>query len=203
MRALAALALAGCLPGHGGVRCDRAVELGLQADVAAFAACKRAAAVTVRTGAALDLSPLRLESIAGDLVIGPTVGIDTVKLSGLRAVGGSVRIADNALLSGVFLPALERAGRIDMEHNAGVTTISLPRLGDVSGAFVIAENPQLELLDVSALARVGNELAIVGHPRLTYIEARQLGHAGSLRIDDDPALPAEIVEQLRARVGAP
>jgi len=174
MKVLAALPLAGCMLWRGdGARCDRPIELGLQADVTAFASCQRAGTVTVRTGAPLDLSPLhRLETIAGDLVIGPTVGVDTVNLSGLRTVGGTVRIADNGLLSGVFLPALERAGRVDIEHNA-------------------------------ALATVAKELAIVGHPRLTFVEARHLARAESLRLDDNPVLPPEIVEQLRATAAPP
>lgn len=197
---LLALALAGCLPWRG-ARCDRTVELGVPADVAAFASCTRASAVVVRTGAALDLSRLRqLETITGDLVIGPTVGIETLDLAGLRAVGGTVRIADNALLAGVFLPLLERAGRIEIDHDASITTISLPRLAQVSGAVVIAENHQLELVDVSSLATVGDELAIVGNPRLAHVEAHRLAHAGSLRIDDDPVLPAELVDELRAGV---
>jgi hypothetical protein len=208
MRWLAALPLAGCMLWRGDdkARCplDRTVELGVQEDVTAFAACKRASAIVVRTGAALDLSPLRqLETIAGDLVIGPTVGVDSVNLSGLRVVGGTVRIADNGLLSGVFLPLLERAGRIEIDHNAGVTTISLPRLAQVTGAVVVADNHQLELLDLTGLATVGKELAIVGHPRLTLVLARHLANAESLRLDDDPALPPEIVEQLRARAVPP
>jgi hypothetical protein len=208
MRWLAALPLAGCMLWRDDdkARCplDRTVELGVQEDVTAFAACKRASAVRIRTGAALDLSPLKqLETIAGDLVIGPTVGVDTVNLSGLRVVGGTVRIADNGLLSGVFLPLLERAGRIEIDHNAGVTTISLPRLAQVTGAVVIADNHQLELVDLTGLATVGKELAIIGHPRLTLVLARHLASAESLRLDDDPALPPEIVEQLRARAVPP
>jgi hypothetical protein len=208
MRALLALPLAGCFLRHTDdrARCplDRTVELATQDDVASFAVCKRARAVRVHTGAPLDLMPLhQLEDIAGDLVIGPTVGVDTVHLDGLRTVGGTIRIADNALLTGVFLPLLERAGRIEIDHNLGVTTISLPRLAQVTGALVISENHQLELLDISSLATVGKELAIIDHPMLALVEARHLEHAASLRLEADPKLPPEVVEALRAKASPP
>src|SRR5258706_12539340 len=99
-RALVVIPLSGCfLFGNGDTeRCQpgRTAVLGTQDEVSSFAGCKHASGLTIQTGATVDLSPLReLEAITGDLVIGPTVGIDEVALNALVSVGGAVRVAHN------------------------------------------------------------------------------------------------------------
>ena len=204
MRVLALLALSGCFlfRGGDGARCprDRTVVLGTQDEVAAFAGCKRASGVTIRTGATIDLAPLdQLAEIGGDLVIGPTVGFEEVAFHGLARVGGAIHVADNGSTRGLFLPRLADAGRIEIDGNVALKTISVPNHARVAGAFVVTDNRSLELLDASLLVTVGKELVLSGHPKLGLVELGHLAHADIIRIEADPKLPAELVEQLRAK----
>jgi hypothetical protein len=174
------------------------VVLARQADVARFAACTTARGVTIRSGGALDTTVLRaLTTITGDLVIGPTVGVEEVTLGELRVVGGAVHVVGNGVMQGLFLPRLERAGRIEIEGNVAVSTISLPQLRAVHGALQIADDASLELVDVPRLTAIDGELVLSGVPRLTLIEAAQLTRAAASRIDA-PQLPSEVAERLRA-----
>jgi hypothetical protein len=201
--ALAWPAAPGCATapvGQGPASCpaDRAVVLASQADVARFAACPTARDVTIRSGAALDVSRLgALTAIAGDLVVGPTVAVDEVALRGLRTVDGAIRMFGNGALQGLYLPRLERAGAIAIDGNAALTSISLPRLVAVAGGVQLTDNANLELVDLAALATVGGELAITGNPRLALVQAERLRSAARLQLDA-PKLPAEVAAQLRA-----
>lgn len=167
------------------------------ADLARLASCATLRGLTVRTGAALDLSALRaLTAITGDLVIGPTVAVEDVELPALRTVGGTIWVVGNGLLRQLRLPRLERAGGIVIDGNAVVTAIALPRLQTVHGALHITDNAALELIDLAALASVDQELVLVGDPGLSLIEAEQLRHAAAVFIDA-PRLPHDIAERLR------
>lgn len=203
--ALGALACgrAPAIPAAARCSADRAVVLASRGDVARIAGCTELRGVTVRTGGALDLSALRaLTAISGDLVIGPTVGIEQVTLGALRRVDGTIRVASNGLLQGLYLPRLERTGEVAIEGNAAITTISLPRLTAVGGALHITGNASLELVDLSALATVGRELVLAGGARLTLVEAEQFERAAEVRIDA-PNLPADVADRLRASATAP
>jgi len=179
---------------------DRTWMIAGQDDVEALAGCTTASAVTIRSGATITLGPLRsLETITGDLLVGPTVGMEELTLLELREVGGSVSVVANGSLRGMFLPRLERAGRISVEGNASLTTISLPRLDAVAGSLVIAEDGSLELVDLSALVTVGKDLVITGNHKLALIEADKLTTVLELRIDDNRVLPVDQVEALRAK----
>jgi hypothetical protein len=176
---------------------DRGVVLASRADLARIATCRTLAGVTIRSGAALDTSALRaLETITGDLVIGPTVAVDEVKLGGLRTVEGAIRVVGNGLMQGLYLSRLERAGRITIDGNVALTTISLPRLATV-GALHITDNANLELVDLSALTAIDGELVLARAPRLSLVEAAQLRRAASVLIDA-PKLPSDTSAQLRA-----
>ena len=176
---------------------DRKLVLAGADDVRRAAGCQTAIGVTVRTGAMLNLSQLTaLETIDGDLVIGPTVGIDEIQLSALRTVGGTIHVGSNGSLRGLYLPRLERAGRIEIDGNVALTTLSLPRLAAVDGALVVTDNAALELIDASALASVGKELVISGHPELALLELGKLVKEDGIRVDRAPKLPPEVVEQL-------
>ncbi len=205
MKQLAVLVLVlvpACLWAHSGERppsCpqDHSIELGLQEDVVRHAGCTQLAGIVMRTGAELDVAPLgTLEVITGDLTIGPTVAVDELALNGLLRVGGTIRIANNGMLRGVFLPRLEHAGRIEVDNNAALTTVSVPRLAAVDGAVVITDNAALELVSASSLTTVGQELVIAGQGRLTLLEMGKLASAGAVRIERAPKLPAEVVDQL-------
>jgi hypothetical protein len=177
---------------------NRVVELGLQEDVAKFKGCTRASGVAIRTGATIDVSPLHeLEEISGDLVIGPTVGIDSVAFNGLLRVGGTIRVASNGSLHGLFLPRLEQVGRIEIDGNVVLTTISVPRLTAVQGAVVVTDNHGLELVSATLLQSIGGELVIAEHPRLSLLELPRLSRVSTVRIENNPKVPPEVVEALR------
>ena len=200
--ALLACSLAGCFLFRNGdaERCQtgRMVVLGSQDDVTSFAGCKTASGLTIRTGATIDLTPLReLEQITGDLVIGPTVGIEEAALNGLMHVGGAVRVSNNPSLRGLFLPRLEDAGRIAVDTNVTLTTIALPRIATVYGSIVVSNNRALELVSIPELVTVGHELVILDHPKLTLVQAGRLNAAEAVRIEGNPKLPAELVDQMR------
>jgi hypothetical protein len=210
MRALLLVALPGCFlfRNNDGDRCQlgRTVVLGVQDDVTRVAGCKTLTGLTVRTGATIDLGPLgaELESIAGDLVVGPTVGIDEVAFNALTNVGGAVRVSGgNPSLRGLFLPRLVEAGRIAVEGNASLTTIALPRISDVLGAVVLVDNRALELVGAGELVSIGHELVILDNPKLYLVELGKLATVEAARIERDPKLPAELLDQVRQKATSP
>jgi hypothetical protein len=177
--------------------------LASRADDARTAGCTTLARVVIRSGAALDTSALHaLATITGDLLIGPTVGIHEVSLRELRVVEGAIRVHDNGLLQGLFLPRLERAGSIDIDGNVAITTISLPRLTAVGGPLHITANTSLELIDISMLQSVAHELVITGAPQLTLVEAPELKTARSIQLEASRLAP-EVAERLRATPARP
>ncbi|MDB4960019.1 MAG: hypothetical protein JWP01_18 [Myxococcales bacterium] len=203
-----ALALAGC-PGTrtaGTPKCprDRTVTLTSQEDVEKLAGCTTLSGLTIRSGATIQLGPLRaLETITGDLIVGPTVGVEELSLTELRDVGGSIQVMSNGSLRGLFLPRLERAGRISIEGNSSLVTISLPRLVSVLGSFVITEDASLELVDLSVLASVGKDLVITRNPELILIEADKLAQVLEVRIEENRKLPTDQSDALRAKSPPP
>jgi hypothetical protein len=140
-----------------------------------------------------------LEVITGDLTIGPTVDVSEAAFNGLLRVGGTIRVSNNGSLRGLFLPRLEQAGRIEIENNAVLTSISMPRLTTVDGAVVIADNGSLEMLSAPLLATVGKDLVIAGHRKLNLLEVSRLSTVEAVRIEGNPAVPAEVVEQLTSK----
>jgi len=183
---------------------DRTVVIGSQDDVKRHAACESLSSLTVRTGAPVDLTPMStLVTISGDLDVGPTVGIEELKLSELREVGGTVRIASNTSLLGLFLPRLEKAGRIEIESNASLTTIVLRRLTTVAGAFVVAQNSLLEVMDITELASVGKDLVVADNPSLTLIEGGKLEVVQEVRIEGNKKLPPDAADGLRVKTPPP
>ncbi len=211
VRALVVCALVACgaapssAPAPAAPSCpiDRTVVLASQADVARFAICTTARAVTIRSGGKLDTSALRaLATITGDLTIGPTVAVEDVTLGELRVVEGAIHVVGNGLLQGLFLPRLERAGRIEIDGNVAVTTISLPQLATVRGAVRITDNASLELVDVPNLAAIDHDLVVTGDPKLALVEAAQLRTAATVQVDA-PLLPQGVAERLRSIATVP
>lgn len=174
------LGILGCGPPHvfhkEPERACADVTLAGQEDVAAAAGCRELASVTLRTGMALDLKALgRLETIKGELVVGPSVGFSELALPRLRRVG-AVKIVGNGDLHGIFLPALERAAAFEIDGNHALSSISAPRLAAVDGAFAVTDNAGLEVLTVTALAVAGST-RVAGNPKLTLIESQLPGLA--------------------------
>ena len=176
---------------------DGVMRVASRGDLVRLASCATLRGLTVRSGAALDVSALRaLTTITGDLVIGPTVAVEDVELPALRTVGGAIRVVGNGLLRQLRLPRLERAGDVVIDGNPVVATIALPRLQSVHGALRITDNASLELVDLATLATVDHELVLAGDPALSLVEAEQLRHAAAVRVDA-PGLPPDIAERLR------
>ena len=207
LRALA-LALAACgatpgVPAAPSCPTDRTVVLASQADLARLARCTTARGITIRSGAALDTSALHaLATITGDLVIGPTVGTSEITFRELRIVDGTIHVAGNSLMQGLFLPKLERAGRIEIEDNAAVATLSLPKLTAVHGALRITDNASLELVELSTLAAIDQELVLIADPQLALVEAAALTTAASVQLDA-PRLPPDVADRLRSVAAMP
>jgi hypothetical protein len=205
MRRLALLALLpGCFLGHGkqSASCPegRTVELSLPEDVKRLAGCEKVGGIVIRTGATIDVAPLaELEEITGDLSVGPTVGVDTIAFNGLLRVGGTIRVANNGSLRGLYLPRLEHAGRVEVDNNAVLSTISLPRLADVDSSLVITDNNALELVTATLLVTIGHELVIAGHPKLELLEMPRIARMETIRLERNPKLKPETVEALTSK----
>jgi hypothetical protein len=182
---------------------DRVVVLASQADLVRFAGCTTARGVTIRSGAALEISKLHaLTTITGDLVIGPTVAISEITFGDLRAVDGAIHVISNGLLQGLYFPELERAGRIEIDGNVAITTVSLPKLAAVRGALRITDNASLELVDIPRLAAIDQELVLTGDPKLALVEAAALHTAATVQLEL-LALPPDVAAQLRAAAALP
>ena len=178
----------------------RIVELSLPEDVKKFAGCEKATGITIRTGATIDVAPLSaLEEITGDLSIGPTVGVDTVAFNGLVHVGGTIRVANNGSLRGLYFPRLEHVGRIEVDNNAVLDTISMPRLAKVDNSLVVTDNNALELITTTLLVDIGSELVVSGHPKLNLFEIPRIQHMQAVRLERVPKLPTDIVELLLSK----
>lgn len=178
---------------------ETVVVLRGQTDVAAAAGCVAIAKLTIRTGAPLDLLPLRkLQVVFGDLVVGPTVGFDELRLADLQSVG-TLRFADNGNLHGVFLPKLATAGSLTIESNVALTTVSTPLLSKLTGDLRVTDNGGLELVEMSSLAMVEGELRIEGNPNLTLLELAKLERAREVHVANNRALAADVVDALRAK----
>jgi hypothetical protein len=176
------------------------VELSLPEDVKHFAGCERASGILIRTGATIDVTPLAdLEEVTGNIWVGPTVGVDAITLNGLVRVGGTIHVANNGSLRGLYLPRLEQAGRIEVDNNAVLTTISIPRLAHVDGSFVITDNTSLEMITATRLATVGQELVIAGQPKLNLFEIPLIQHMQTIRLERNPSLPDDVVYQLTSK----
>lgn len=160
-----------------------------QDDVAAAAGCRAVDSLTIRTGMALELSPLgRLESVRGALSIGPTVGLSELALPRLRSAA-SIRIVSNGNLGRVALAGLEHATTVEVENNGALSTLLMPKLTDVR-RLSIADNRELEMLDLTSLA-TAFEVAITRNPKLTIIEGTLPAVESALPAPGAPAPPSD------------
>jgi hypothetical protein len=182
--------------------CPFEVVVAGRGDVARTARCESAGRVAIRTAAPIDVSAMHLRAITGDLVIGPSVGVDEIRLPELREISGALRVVGNGDLRGLYLPALARVARIEIAGNVALTTIALPKLAAVGGGVEITDNNDLELIDAPVLTSITGSLAIGRDPNLTLVEMPMLARVGSVRIEACPKLPAETADALTSR-GAP
>lgn len=178
---------------------DAKIVLGGQDDVDAARGCLTIESLTIRTGAALDLTPLqKLHVVLGDVSVGPSVALEELRLPQLYSAG-TITITSNGDLHGVILPKLASARAIRIEGNVSLSTISMPALAKVTGDLVIAQHAELGLLDAPALETVGGELRISENSKLTLVEAGKLQSAAAVRIENNAMLDAAVVDALRAK----
>jgi hypothetical protein len=142
-------------------------------------------------------------AVAGDLVIGPSFALTSVApLARIEEVAGSLEIASNAALAGVFLPGLRRVGGgVTIESNLQAETVSLHHLVEVGGDLVVRGNRGLVRLDLGALAAVRGRVEVTDHPVLDSVSLDALASAGDLAIDGNPAWSAGEIAALRTRLG--
>lgn len=191
----------GGAPPRGAPQCspDAKIVLGGQDDVDAARGCLTIESLTIRTGTALDLSPLhKLHVVLGDVQVGPSVALAELTLPQLYSAG-TITIAGNGDMHGVVLPKLASARTIRIEGNVALTTITLPALAKVGGDLVIAGHPELGLLDVPSLETVGGELRVIDNGKLTLVEAGKLQRAAGVRVENNAMLDAQAVDALRAK----
>jgi hypothetical protein len=168
---LIALAIAACrAPAPPSKGCPTGdVQVRTQADLDGLAGCAAVSgALVIRTAAPIDLRPLgTLESVGGDLSIGPTLALTGIDGFGkLRAIGGALRISANPEVTGAYFPALERAGSVWVDGNGAMTEWLAPALARVAGDVTVSHNGALEIVDLGALI-------VAGH--ITFEDNRKLG----------------------------
>lgn len=175
------------------------IVLAAQDDVFAAAGCLTIQSLTIKTGAALDVSALgKLHVILGDLRVGPTVGLDELTLPELHSAG-AITIANNHDLHGVFLPKLASARSVTVEANVAMTTLHLPKLGKVGDAVTIRGNGDLELAELSSLATIGGALTVADNPDLALLELGSLAEVAAVTVENNRALPADVVEAVQRK----
>lgn len=145
----------------------------------------------------------RCSVIAGDLVVGPSFALGSLApLAGIERITGSLEIASNAALNGVFLPGLRRVGgSVTVESNLSAETVSLHHLVDVGGDLTVRGNRGLMRLDLGALKVVHGRLEVSDHPVLDSVSFDALAGTGELAIDGNPAWPEADIAALRSRLG--
>ena len=180
------------------------VVLAGQADVAGLRGCPTVASLTIRTGMTLELAPLAsLVTIRGDLTIGPSIGLEEVSFVGLETVGGTVKVASNTMLHGLFLPKLTHASAVIVVGNVALATLSMPRLAAVDGELTVADASDLELIEASNLSTLGGPLTIRNAPELALVELGALVHVTAVAIEGVGKLPVEARDRLRVLAAAP
>jgi hypothetical protein len=207
IRGLAVLAVAGCgAAQRPAPACPRGdVVVTSQESAAELRGCAVVAGdLRIRTGAALELSALAgVERIEGDLVVGPTLGLDTVSaFGGLRAVSGTVRLVANGDVGSAFFPVLERAGAVEIDGNLALMQAMFPALREVDRDVVVRGNSVLELVDLGALATVGGALAVERNPALAQVWVTR-PRSATVRVVGNPRLDAVVQSTLVEAAAAP
>jgi hypothetical protein len=150
-----------------------AVIASSQASLDALANCDHLAGLTVRSAGPLDLAPLStLAAVDGDVVIGPTLAVSSVGLPALRTVAGRFAVVSGGGVTGIFVPALETAGAVEIRDNVSLQSLSVPHLRAVTGPLTIARVPTLEFIDLSALVTIGGTATIDAPQVNTWLGVR-------------------------------
>jgi hypothetical protein len=158
--------------------------------------------------------------IDGNLTIGPSdiEAIDT--LSGLRGVGGDLRVVDNPLLKDFdgFIDLLAIGGSLEVRGNGALRDVgALTNLDEIPGGLLLDDNPELFVLaGLRSVSRIGGDVLLEGNDSLENLRGLEelatidgalsiesnailddLSHLASLTavggpvtIKDNPTLPA-------------
>lgn len=185
LAALMAAAACGGAPRGGDDRCSGR-SITTPEELAAIAGCAVIGGDLEITGAAIDsLEPLAgLREVSGDLSLGPSSRLGTARgLRSLERVGGSVSVAHNFELGGLYLAALtDVGGALRIERNLALATVALQSLRGVGAELRVADNGALEWLDLSALRSVGGDLVIAGPEALVLQLAEGVAAGGAIAL---------------------
>jgi len=182
-----------------------AVRIAISDDIQALAGCRAlAGGLDIRSGALRDVVGLeKLESIAGSLIVGPTLQLGSLRgLDGLQTIGGDLDITGNPNLMGVYLASLRRVtGDVSIDRVRAVTTVSLHALVEVGGSFEVTDNGGLLRLDIGALRTVGGDFKVEENALLEDLVVDSMGHAGGeVGLDGNSTLDPSIISALAKRL---
>lgn len=154
-----------------------------------FLGCHEIASLTARTGAAIDFGVLtNLETVHGDVRIGPSVAINEIALPALQVIHGALRVAGNTAVTGVFASRLQQVGTMEFANNAALATISLPKLQSVAGDFVVQRNSDLSTVLAPSLQRVKGRVGLLSCRSLEMLEFSKQFSAGEIEMAGLPRL---------------
>lgn len=154
-----------------------------------FVACHEIASLTARSGAEIDFSVLaNLVTVHGDVRIGPSVAISEIALPTVQAIEGTLRVASNTALTGVFVSRLQRVGAMEFSDNAALATISLARLQSVAGDVTVQRNGDLSTVLAPGLTHVTGRFRLAASRSLEVVEFAKQFAAGVIEMEGLPKL---------------
>ncbi|MEO8699070.1 MAG: hypothetical protein ABI867_03470 [Kofleriaceae bacterium] len=108
----------------------------------------------------------------GDLFINNNPKLATAPLKKLKAIGGAVRITNNAALTTIDLTAVANLKRVEISTNASLTTLSGLAAAQIDGDLIIRGNAKLASLGaMSSLGTITGSLMIDDNDMLPNIAA--------------------------------
>ncbi len=123
------------------------------------------------------------------------VAVNLPALAGAESDAGtnpSIVITSNVALENLSVPALTRAGVLNINDNRALSTVALPSLGSVSEALFLNQNASLRTIDFPALTNLSGNVEVADDPALERLAFPVLGSLAnaSLNVRRTPALVA-------------
>jgi hypothetical protein len=154
-----------------------------------YRGCREVKSLRVRSGATLTLSALaELQTVAGDIVVGPSIAVDDVSLPKLRRVGGVVRVSGNMSLTGWYAPELVSVAGVEVADNPVLATLALPRVEHVTRDVTVQRNPALSTILLANLSAIDGALILVRNRQLNIVTTHAAFRASRVEMTDLPAL---------------
>jgi hypothetical protein len=176
-----------CLCGIGG---DLVVAPGA-VEVSLLAVAEVGGTVRVEGSDAARVVLPALGAIGGDLRVAENAGLAELQLPALQTVVGAVEIRSNAVLPLLGLPMLDRAASLLVTDNPAVQAVSINRLDAVDGDLSVARNAVLDAwVGTELLRTVGGTLEVCDNDGLTGLDTftRLEAVDGDLRVEDNDGL---------------